>query len=72
MVRRRNLLMLWVLGPLACGQAASGQVASRPAGPGRHLKIDRARRQVILDAAVSVRQDPLEFFLCTRGTKDYE
>jgi len=36
------------------------------------LRIDRARRQVVIQAKVSLRRGFLEFLLCTEGTKDYE
>ncbi|OPX21385.1 MAG: hypothetical protein B1H04_06770, partial [Planctomycetales bacterium 4484_123] len=56
--------------------AAETATASRPAGkvlrPAKGLRIDLAARKVIIDAAVSERQELLEFVLCTRGTKDYE
>ena len=49
---------------------------TRPAGkvlrPAKGLRIDLTARQVIIDAAVSERQELLEFLLCTKGTKDYE
>ena len=38
----------------------------------KHLRIDRVKREVIVDAAVSLKKGALEFLLCKRGTKDYE
>jgi len=37
-----------------------------------HLRINRTKREVIVDAVVSLKKGALEFLLCKRGTKDYE
>ena len=38
----------------------------------KHLRIDRDKRQVVVEAAVALQRGALEFVLCTQGTKDYE
>jgi biopolymer transport protein ExbD len=37
-----------------------------------HIEVDQAKKQVVIDAAVSLQQGGLEFLLCTEGSKDYE
>jgi len=46
------------------------RAAARPAV--RPVRVDRARRQVIIDAKVCLQRGFLEFLLCTEGTKDHE
>ena len=81
---RRGILVLVLAGVLCVGHLA-GQPASAPraaatkkapaatTAPRKRLgiRIDRAKRQVIVDAEVSLRQGPLEFVLST-PEKDYE
>jgi uncharacterized protein YifE (UPF0438 family) len=66
----------------ACAPGAAAERApaapNRPAADGRravklpHLRIDRAKRQIVLDANVALREGWLELLLCRRGTRDYE
>ncbi len=51
--------------------APASAPASKPAAKILHLRIDRAKRQVIVDAVVSVQEGALEFLLAT-AAKDYE
>jgi len=74
-----TFIVVWALAAgLACGQPA-GETAPEPSTrPSertlrlKHLRIDRARRRVVVQAAVSLRRGALEFLLCKEGTKDYE
>lgn len=45
--------------------------AVRPAGL-PHLRVDAAARRIEMDAEVVLREGPLEFVVCTRGTKEHE
>lgn len=38
----------------------------------KHLRIDLAKREVIIDAEVCLRKGPLELLLCKWGTKEHE
>ena len=70
------------LPPLAAQQAgpaspAASGPASVPASAGatlklKHLTLDRAKRQIVIDAEVCYNPGPLEVLLCKSGTKDYE
>jgi len=68
----RVLVCTLVVG-LFCGQSAA-QTTRPGAKPVqlKHLKIDRAKRQIVIAAAVAQRQVALEFLLCTERTKDHE
>lgn len=78
MSRSGSLLACVLMVATSCAELIA-QTATRPAGAPagkvlrlRHLRIDRARRQVVVEAAVSLQSGALEFLLCTEGTKDYE
>ncbi len=60
---------LWARLP-AGGQGAT----TRPAGGGRqaNVRVDRAKRQVVVPARVELREGMLEFLLCVKGVKDHE
>ncbi len=68
------VLTMGILTGLLSAQAPTRPTAGESAKPLRlkDLTIDRAKRQVVVEAAVSLRQGALEFALCTEGTKDYE
>lgn len=60
---------------LLCGRTPAGpptRPASQPVKLTKHLQVDLAKRQIIIEAAVSERREALEFLLCQKGTKDYE
>ena len=56
--------------PGAAPSPATATAASAPTS--RPLRVDRAKRQVVLQAAISLQEGALEFLVCTQGTRDYE
>lgn len=70
-LRARGALPAAVAAMMFLAVAAPGQEAAKPIEL-KGVRIDRAKRQVVLDAKVSQQEGMLEFLLCTAGTKDYE
>lgn len=83
----RVILTAVAIGAISLGQMraepaggpASQPATARPSSPltgtapaARLIRVDRAKRQVAIDAAVSLRDGLLEFVLCKEGTRDYE
>jgi len=58
-------------GPATRPGAKVGQ-ARGAARPAPKVRIDRQRRQLVIPAAVQLRQGALEFLLCVKGAKDHE
>jgi len=78
-----NRLLTTGLVVLAAGCAALGdQAPNKPPGPATrpattrlalaHIKIDFAKRRVLVDAEVCLREGPLELVLCAWNTKEHE
>ena len=83
-VRGRGILVLALAVGLCIGHLAGQPAAAPPAAATKKtpatttaprkpvgIRIDRAKRQVVVDAVVSLREGPLEFVLST-PKKDYE
>ena len=58
--------------PPPTAAAAATAPAATASAPARLLRLDRQKRQVVIEAVVSQPQGQLEFLLCLEGTKDYE
>jgi len=76
MTKRIAILAAVLATAAMCPRLAAGPDAptTRPAATPKaaRVRVDRAKRQVVIPAAVQLRQGALEFFLCSKGAKDHE
>ncbi len=78
MIRSNSIVACVLAASLLCGRSpaqTTTRPATQPAGKVvrlKHLAVDLDKRQVVVQATVSLKEGFLEFLLCTQGTKDYE